>query len=84
MAATMAFYPVRDDIFDEAEHSFTHQFYQAVGDDRAGEVLVLSSNSALNVAARRSPAHSARMSIPKLKMGHAVSPGKRGLCAQPD
>ena len=44
MAATMAFYPVRDDLFDEAEHSFAHKFYEAVGDEPAGKVLVISSN----------------------------------------
>jgi regulator of RNase E activity RraA len=43
-AATMSFYPVRADLFDEARHSFAAQFYKAVGEDSAGKVLVMASN----------------------------------------
>lgn len=44
VAATMAFYPIRNDLCDKASHSFATKFYEAVGDQPAGKVLVLASN----------------------------------------
>lgn len=43
-AATIRFIPYRDDLYDAAEHSFARYFYEAVGTEPAGKVLVLDSN----------------------------------------
>ncbi len=43
-AVTLSFFPIRNDLFDEARHNFARLFYEAVGDDARGKTLVLASN----------------------------------------
>lgn len=42
-AATIAYLPFREDLFDADRHAFAPLFYRAVGEASAGKVLVLSS-----------------------------------------
>lgn len=42
-AVTVAYMPVRKDVFDAQQHNFARLFYEAVGDAPAGKVLVISS-----------------------------------------
>ena len=41
---TISYVPVRQDLMDEAKHNFARLFYEAVGAEPAGKVLVMSSN----------------------------------------
>jgi regulator of RNase E activity RraA len=43
-AATISYVPVRSDLRDDKRHSFARRFYEAVGDEPSGKVLVLASN----------------------------------------
>ena len=43
-AATIAFLPLRRDIFDPVRNDFARLFYEALGDSGLGKVLVISSN----------------------------------------
>jgi regulator of RNase E activity RraA len=43
-AVTISFFPTCDLALDPATHNFARMFYQAIGDDGAGKVLVLASN----------------------------------------
>jgi 4-hydroxy-4-methyl-2-oxoglutarate aldolase len=43
-AVTMSFFPTCNEALDPEQHSFARLFYDAVGDDPEGKVLVLASN----------------------------------------
>ncbi len=43
-AATISFFPSCEEAFDPEEYSFANLFYEAVGEEPAGKVLVLASN----------------------------------------
>lgn len=42
-AATVRFVPLRKDVFDAQQQNFGRLFYEALGDDPSGKVLVMSS-----------------------------------------
>jgi regulator of RNase E activity RraA len=49
-AVTISYFPTCDAALDPATHNFARLFYQAIGDDGAGKVLVLASNGHPNVS----------------------------------
>lgn len=49
-AVTISFFPTCEEMLDPDEYTFARLFYQAVGDDAAGKVLVLASNGHTDVS----------------------------------
>lgn len=49
-AATISFFPTCEMALDPATHSFAQLFYQAIGQDGTGKVLVLASNGHTGVS----------------------------------
>ena len=51
--ATISYVPNRSDLRDEKAHNFARLFYEAIGDDPLGKVLVLASNGYVDVSMGR-------------------------------
>lgn len=49
-AVTISFFPTCEAMLDPDEYNFARLFYQAIGDDGAGKVLVLASNGHADVS----------------------------------
>jgi 4-hydroxy-4-methyl-2-oxoglutarate aldolase len=49
-AVTISYFPTCDMAMDPATHNFARLFYEAIGDDGVGKVLVLASNGHVDVS----------------------------------